>query len=50
MADKILVYGKSQGRTALGIVDAYLVMHPHALLDDLNKAFPVTLNDSCVLS
>jgi outer membrane protein OmpA-like peptidoglycan-associated protein len=50
MADKILVYGKSQGRTALGIVDAYLVMHPHALLDDLNKAFPVTLNDSCVHS
>ena len=40
MESKIRVYGKAQGWTALGIVDAYLKIHPHATLDDLNKAFP----------
>lgn len=43
MANKIKVYGKAQNRTALGIVHAYLVMYPHATLDDLRKAFPNSL-------
>jgi outer membrane protein OmpA-like peptidoglycan-associated protein len=44
MASKIRVYGKAQNRTALGIVNAYLVMYPHATLEDLRKAFPDRLN------
>ena len=40
MKSKVLVYGKAQGWTALGIVDAYLKIYPYATLDDLNKAFP----------
>lgn len=40
MANKVRVYGKAQNRTALGIVHAYLVMYPHATLEDLRKAFP----------
>lgn len=44
MADKLKVYGKAQNRTALGIAHAYLVMYPHATLDDLRKAFPNNLN------
>ena len=40
MASKVRVYGKAMGWTALGIVDAYLKMYPHATLEDLNKAFP----------
>lgn len=40
MADKVKVYGKAQNRTALGIAHAYVVMYPHATLDDLRKAFP----------
>jgi len=40
MASKVRVYGKAQAWTALGIIDAYLKMYPHATLDDLNKAFP----------
>lgn len=40
MASKIKVYGRAQNRTALGIVHAYVVMYPHATLDDLRKAFP----------
>lgn len=40
MAGKIKVYGKAQNRTALGIAHAYVVMYPHATLDDLRKAFP----------
>ena len=43
MAGKIKVYGKAQNRTALGIVHAYLIMYPHATLDDLRKAFPNSL-------
>ena len=39
MASKIKVYGKAQNRTALGIVHAYVVMYPHATLEDLRKAF-----------
>jgi outer membrane protein OmpA-like peptidoglycan-associated protein len=41
---KVKVYGKAQNRTALGIVHAYMVMYPHANLDDLRKAFPDALN------
>ncbi len=44
MTNKVRVYGKAQNRTALGIVNAYLVMYPHATLDDLRKAFPDSLN------
>lgn len=44
MASKIKVYGKAQNRTALGIAHAYVVMYPHATLEDLRKAFP---NDIC---
>lgn len=35
MASKVRVYGKAQNRTALGIVNAYLVMYPHATRADL---------------
>lgn len=44
MASKIRVYGKAQNRTALGIVRAYMVMHPDTTLADLRRAFP---NDLC---
>ncbi len=44
--EKVLVYGKAQNRTALGIVNAYLAMYPNSTLADLNKAFPVSLNSS----
>lgn len=47
MASKIRVYGKAQNRTALGIVNAYIVMHPHATLEDLRRAFPASLNPDC---
>lgn len=40
MAKQIKVYGQSQKWTALGIVAAYLKMHPNATLADLQKAFP----------
>lgn len=43
MANKVRVYGKAMGWTALGIIDAYLKMYPHATLEDLNKAFPRSL-------
>jgi hypothetical protein len=44
MVNKVRVYGKAQNRTVLGIVHAYLVMYPHATLEDIRKAFPVELN------
>lgn len=47
MVNKVRVYGKAQNRTALGIVNAYLVMYPHATLNDLKKAFPNSLNTDC---
>ena len=47
MGNKIRVYGKAQNRTALGIMHAYLIMHPHATLEDLKKAFPDNLNPDC---
>ena len=43
MASKVRVYSKAQNRTALGIVNAYLVMYPHATKEDLEKAFPLEL-------
>ena len=44
MSSKVRVYGKAQNRTVLGIINAYLVMYPHATLSDLRKAFPDSLN------
>ena len=43
MANKVRVYGKAQNRTSLGIMHAYMVMYPHATLEDLKKAFPNSL-------
>lgn len=40
MVNKVRVYGKAQNRTALGIVQAYLVMYPQSTIEDLRKAFP----------
>ena len=37
---KVLVKGTNQSRTALGIANAYLLIHPKATVADLNKAFP----------
>ena len=37
---KVRVYGQAQNRTVLGIIHAYMVMYPHATLEDLKKAFP----------
>lgn len=39
MANKIRVHGKAQNRTVFGIVNAYLVMHPKATLEELKAAF-----------
>lgn len=47
MVNKVRVYGKAQNRTALGIINAYLVMYPQATLEDLQKAFPNALNPDC---
>lgn len=44
MTNKVRVFGKAQNRTALGIVNAYLVMYPHATFADFEKAFPKELN------
>lgn len=44
MTSKVRVFGKAQNRTALGIVNAYLVMYPHATFEDFEKAFPKELN------
>ena len=44
MEAKIRVYGKSQSRTALGIINAYLKLFPDATLADLQQAFPASLN------
>lgn len=41
---RVRVYGKAQNRTALGIVNAYLIQYPHATKEDLEKAFPKSLN------
>lgn len=42
--NKIRVRGKAQNRTALGIVNAYIIMYPEATLSDLKQAFPDDLN------
>ena len=44
MRTKIRVYGKDQNRTALGIVNAYLKLYPDSTLEDLQKAFPYSIN------
>ena len=40
MASKVRVSAQSQKWAALGIIDAYTKMYPHATLADINKAFP----------
>lgn len=47
MASKVRVFGKAQNRTALGIINAYLVMYPHATFADFEQAFPKALNPDC---
>lgn len=42
--NKIRVRGKAQNRTALGIINAYFIMHPEVTLADLKAAFPDSLN------
>lgn len=37
---KVLVRSENQGRTALGIFQAYCLIHPEAKVEDLNRAFP----------
>ena len=44
MKAKIRVRGKSQSRTALGIINAYLKLFPDSTLSDLQQAFPKSLN------
>lgn len=46
---KVRVYGKAQNRTVLGIAHAYMVMYPHAKLEDLRKAFPNSLNTTAAV-
>ncbi len=41
---KMLVSAKAQNRTALGIVHAYMALHPETTLRELRAAFP---NDIC---
>lgn len=41
---RVRVYGKAQNRTALGIINAYLVQYPHATFEDFVQAFPKALN------
>lgn len=40
MSKKVRVYGQSQKWTALGIMEAYIKLHPNATLSDLQKVFP----------
>ena len=44
MKSRIRVHGKSQSRTALGIINAYLKLHPDATPSEVQKAFPKSLN------
>lgn len=46
MSNKVKVYGKAQSRTALGIANAYLILNPDVTLDELNAAFPGSLNST----
>ena len=47
MKTKILVHGKSQSRTALGIINAYLKLYPDATPLEVQFAFPKSLNRRC---
>ena len=47
MKTKILVHGKSQSRTALGIINAYLKLYPDATPSEVQVAFPKSLNRRC---
>lgn len=42
--NKVRVNGKAQNRTALGIVNAYLVINPNTTYDQLKSAFPNSIN------
>lgn len=44
METKYIVYGKTQNRTALGIINAYLIAYPNITLSELREAFPSSLN------
>jgi len=44
MKAKIRVHGKSQSRTVLGIINAYLKLFPDTTLPELRQAFPGSLN------
>ena len=50
MDSKIKVHGRAQSRTVLGIVEAYLLLHPESTKEDLDKAIqeiaPTALFDS----
>lgn len=46
MDSKIKVHGKAQSRTVLGIIEAYLVLHPKSTKEDLDKAFPESLSSA----
>jgi hypothetical protein len=48
MKYKIRIHGKSQSRTALGIINAYLKLNPDSTLADLQQAFPKSLNPHSV--
>lgn len=48
MANKVRIYAKSQNRTALGIMHAYMLMNPQSTMQDLEKAFPKELNPDSV--
>lgn len=43
MITKVRVRGKALNRTALGIMHAYMVMHPESTLAELREAFPNSL-------
>ena len=47
METKVKVYGKAQNRIALGIINAYMEIHPEADLNELTKAFPDSINPDC---
>lgn len=40
MENKIRVIAKAQNQTALGIINAYLLLNPHSTLQDLKEKFP----------
>ncbi|MDL2222844.1 OmpA family protein [Bacteroidales bacterium OttesenSCG-928-M11] len=44
MKAKIRVSGKDQNRIALGIINAYVKINPDITLEELQKAFPASLN------